>query len=335
MGIPAKMGVHPEADKTLATAAPGPHLCTMPTVRDPRKDKVRNGEAGLAALETFFRDRETRPGVVARRLVGRPRKEDALLTEQLIQERRRRTRLDGSVDGALVKTAWTAWELLDLGCPLDHSGVLRPVGFVLARQDKPGHFGEGCDPARHEQDLCRHALRGFFSAGTANDVVAPLGFPVGTVIAEENAARFAASCFALRTVLRAGEDQRATVRGHVESLIAMVERSVEWAGDTAPDLEFFALGGMALAPINYRPQVEQALSRVLAQQQSDGTWPGADLFHALDMLLSLPFPSAREALKRATPALLSRQQPSGAFDEIGDEERALVALRVLKLTVNG
>lgn len=286
---------------------------------------------GLERLEAFFKDRASRAGVVARRLFGRPQRDDERLAEQLIQERRRRTRMTGSLDGSLVKTAWAAWEFLDLDSPSDHSAVVRTIGYVLSQQNKPGHFGEGCTPERHERGLCRHALSGFFSAGTADEDVAPLEFPSGITLADETEARFAASCFALRTVLRAGEDRRQAVIQHIESLLRLLERAEAWDGDQALTLTFFAVGALALAPITYRPRVEQFLDRLGGKQRPDGTWPATDLFHACDMLLTAGTGPAREALLRTVPVLLGLQLPSGAFDPAEHEERALIGARVLKL----
>jgi hypothetical protein len=117
-----------------------------------------------------------------------------------------------------METAWSAWELLQLGCPSDHPGVNRMVGYLLSRQDKAGRWGEGCSERRHGIGHCRHSVSGFFSPGSRDESIAPLTLANGTVIASEYDARFAASCFALRVVLAAGQDRRSAVRQHVESL---------------------------------------------------------------------------------------------------------------------
>lgn len=315
----------------------------MPPVRDPEKSRswtTQNQPAvpspeeltqAKERLREFFRDRTTRPGVVARRLLGQPRRDDPTLVEQLIAERRRKTRLNGSTDGSLVRTAWTVWELLELDNPVDHSAVVRTVGWVLTQQDKPGHFAEGCDPDRHERRVCRHFLNGFFSAGTADQDIGPLTFPSGVTVEAEHDARFAASCFALRTVLRAGEDRRAAVLQHVDGLVELLKQPDAWGGDRNPDLVFFALGVVALAPIRYRPGLEALVKQVVDRQHPGGGWSNASLFHACDMLLLAPTAAARDALRRATPLLCSMQQPSGAFDSENDEEKALIGLKVLLL----
>ncbi len=56
-----------------------------------------------------------------------------------------------------------------------------------------------------------------------------------------------------------------------------------------------------------------------------------DLIHALDMLITVATPACLDAVRRAAPLLCTFQHESGAFDEGGGEERALIALRALAL----
>lgn len=282
-----------------------------------------------AALE-FFGERESRCAVLARRLGGHPRPHDEALTDHLIRERRRRTRMDGSMGGSLVDTAWVAWELLDLGCPPDHAAVVRTLGFVLGRQDTPGRFGEGCDDERHEGRRCHHYVSGFFSPGPRDESIAPLSFPSGITLRKEEPARFAASCFALRSALRGGAEGRAAIQRHLDSLLQLEPL---WSGEHAgwpPDLMFFALGALAYGPLSTRPNVDRLANGIIGRQLEDGAWRGADLWHALEMLLSFSSAAARRAVGKAAPLVLARQEADGGFDG-GDEERTLIALRVLAL----
>ncbi|NIM49833.1 MAG: hypothetical protein GTN62_06190 [Gemmatimonadales bacterium] len=282
----------------------------------------------------FFRDRESRGGVLARRLLGQMRPDDRTLAEHLVRALRRKTRMDGSVEGSLVRTAWVAWELLDLGCSVDHAAVVRTVGYVLAAQDGPGHFGEGCSRERHGRRLCHHFLRGLFSPGARDIAIAPLAVPSGAVMEAEEEARLAASCLALRVVLRAGEDRRAVVRQHVETLLQLPELWNTWNESWSSDLVFLALGALVLAPIEYRPRVEDYATHVLKQQDRDGGWQGSHLFNALDALWSAPPAVARTAAQQAAPLLCRLQQESGAFSKDNDEEQALIALRILQLAAS-
>jgi len=283
----------------------------------------------LDRLAEYFRPRKTRPGVLARRLLKIEAPDEDVLVEHLVRERRRYTRMDGSSQGSFVRTAWATWELLQLDSPPDHSGVVRTVGYLIPRQDQPGrHWGEGCAPDRHERRECQHYLNGFFSAATADEALAPLRFPSGVELADEAGARFAASCFALRSVLRAGEDRRTAVRRHLESLLHLPDLW-EQAGRWSTDLALFAIGALAFAPLDLRERAGAALDAVASRQGRDGNWPEASAFHAADMLLSVPRAEARRVVVRTAPALWAALEQDGLTDGDEQEERALIALRAL------
>ena len=277
----------------------------------------------------FMAGRRTRPAVVVRRLLGHPDPTDAELSEHLIREIRRRTRIDGSMNGALAETAWSAWELMELGCLTDCAGLVRMVGYVLAQQDKPGHFGEGCTPEAHDRRHCHHFMAGFFSPGGRDMELAPLVLPSGVSFADEDEARLAASALTLRTVLRAGEDRRHGVVDHVGALLDSDLLADPWAGAGNPDLFFLLAGAIAYAPPEYRARLGEARATMADRQQPDGTWPDTYLFHALDMLAGMTGPEARGAAVRAAAHLSEIQRPNGAFDDEGTEEWVAIATRVL------
>ncbi len=290
------------------------------------------GEALGEALEraaTFFERRESRAGILGRRLTGRTRLDDGDLAEHLIRDLRRRTRIDGSIGGSLVDTAWAAWELMDLGCAEDCAGLVRVLGYLLTQQDKPGHFAEGCSPERHAARRCHHALQGFFSPGGRDDPIAPVTLPSGATFEDEEEARLAVSCLALRSVLRAGEDRREAVRRHVASLLDSDLMAGAWSADGNPDLLFLAVGAAGHGPIETRARLGPLLGEVLAHQGTDGTWARAHTFHALGMLSRLADARIRQVATAITPHLCAQQRPSGAFDPTDNEEWALVATRTL------
>lgn len=292
-------------------------------------------ERALDGLADFFDSKQTRAAVVARRLLGTSHSGDASLTDQLIRERRRKTRLDGSINGSLAETAWGLRELLQLGCGRDHAGLHRMLGFVLSRQDKPGRFGEGCSDRRHEIAHCNHYLSGFFSPGGADEPQAPLALPTGAVITTEFGARFAASCVALRAVLGTGEEKREAIKKHVESLLLLASRWYDLGEfPKSMDVVFSATGALGAAPRAYRDEVATVIDNVVHLQKDDGTWPDVSLFHALDGLQSSPNEKAVAACRSATGALLAVQQPDGSFDETHNEEFALIAVRALKPLAN-
>ncbi len=281
-----------------------------------------NLELAFERAAEFLRKRPTIAGALAR-FVTKTEHKDRQLVEHLIRERRRKTRMDGSVDGSFVRTAWTAWDLLELGCPPDHAAVVRTVGFLLSKQNQPGRFGELCSDEEHAAQRCQHFVRGFFSPGSRDQAIAPLAFPSGLTVASEDEARSAMSCFALRVVLRAGEDRRESVRSHLDSLPALIDGSA--------DLAIFALGALSLAPPPFKKMRDDIAAKIFALQSPSGEWRDVDLFHLLDALLAIPTPAMEDRILRTVPVLCALQRAGGAFDSEEHEGRALIALRTLSL----
>jgi hypothetical protein len=306
----------------------------------------------------YFDGRETRAGVVARRLLGRRRPDDDRLVAALARERRARLRSDGSVGGDLVATAWLAWELMDLGRGPDDEAVRRSVKWLLGRQDKDG--AEACLPRRHEIALNDHSIGGFFSYRSKGRTVRRLVLPDGAAAVSDQGARFLASCFALRSVLRAGQIEAelraqaeavgrqvraptakapkarpavgildlSLVRRHVGSLLALPKMWDSWGGLWQPTLTVSALAAIAWAPLPFRAQLPILAEHLALNQKPDGSWRNLDIVHAVDSLVSVPLPQAREAVALAAPKLARFQSPKGV---VGTgpraEERTLAALR--------
>ncbi len=283
----------------------------------------------LERLGSFFEERSSRQGILARSLLGRPGRGDAELRSRLIREMRAETRIDGSVGGSVVPTIWRAIELMELGHSGDEAGTIRVMGWVLALQELPGGFAEGCTQARHRQKVCEHFIGGFFAPAPPHMRVSPVTLPNGKVFRAEGAARFAVSCLALRAALMAGYERRPGVIRHLESLVLLHEQWQDWKGYFAPDMIVSALGALALAPPPHRTVLDSAAKFVAANQLQDGTWPNADLFHTLEALLLAGTSQARRAVVRAVPGLLAMQRPDGSFGSTAREERALIALRAL------
>lgn len=266
--------------------------------------------AALDGAAAFFATRESLNGVVARRLLGHSGPRDRELTDHLIRERRRRSRLDGSIGGSLVTTAHALWDLLELGADRGDAGVVRLAGFLLTQQDRPGRWSDD-----------GIAGDGFFSPGPPSSPIAPLTLPSGTVFAVEDDARFVASCLTLRAVLRAGHEHRASVVTHLESLLRL--RVLE------PHLGFVVLAALGMAPPAYWTRIDTLVAEAERHQRDDGSWPDVTVFHAVALLLTVPTPAARQLIARAAPWIVARQRESGAFDEAENESTALTALRAL------
>jgi hypothetical protein len=283
----------------------------------------------IERLRLFFGAGATRQAVLARQALEQAAPDDEKLAARLLDDMRAGSRMDGSIGGEVVATIWRAHEMLDLGAPADHAGTARVLGWVLELQSKPGAFSAGCSAPRHAHRACEHFIAGFFSPAPSEQRFAPVMFPNGKLFRADPAARFAVSCLALRAALRAGLEYRPQVRQHMISLVQLQE---QWLGDNgyfAPDAVVAGIHALAFAPSEHRDLLPRLSSYLASQQEEDGSWSQADLFHTLEALHALHTPEAHVAVRRAVPVLLSRQRIDGSFGSTAQQERALIALRSL------
>ncbi|HEU4681366.1 MAG TPA: hypothetical protein VFS51_06445 [Gemmatimonadales bacterium] len=283
---------------------------------------------GIERLMRFFGSAPTRQGILARRALGQAAPDDQALARRLIDQMQRESRSDGSVVGAVVPTIWRAHELLDLGSH-EEAECRRVVGWVLQLQEKPGAFCRGCSPTRHTHRVCEHFISGFFSPAPPEQRLAPVMLPNGKVFRAEPAARFAISCLALRAALRSRMESHPAVERHLASLLQLQEQWTDWNGYFAGDTIVSGVHALALMARSRRAPSDRLTSIIVAQQGPDGTWSHADLFHTLEALVALGTSEARDAVRRAVPALLARQREDGSFGTTARQERALIALRSL------
>ena len=256
----------------------------------------------FAKVTGFLAERDTRPGIVARQLSGRERPADARLAEILAAERRARSKMDGSIEGSLVRTAWAAWEMMDLGADPLHGGLDRLVSWILQQVE----------------------------TGTVTDQ-APLTLPSGAVFEASDASAFAARCLGLRALLRARREGRPAVARLLDEL----------ANGPQPatlNLSACALAALALVPPPHRRHLDGLVSRLGRAQGADGGWTEADLFHMLEALVLAGIRPARVVAAQAAPALIARLRDDGSFDDPPHDdpvhdERALVGMRALQIAV--
>ena len=285
--------------------------------------------AAIERLALFFGMERTRQGLLAREALGRTDAADAALAERLRHELASGLRPDGTVAGGAVPTIWRVHELLDLGEPKDAPAIVRPLSWVLGQQDRPGTFHDGCDRARHARQLCQHFLAGFFAPAPPVQRLAPVTLPTGKVFRVEPAARFAISCLALRTALRAGCGDRPSVTRHIQSLARISEQWTEWNGYFSPDTVVAGLHALAVAGPEHRHIVDRLVGVVTSNQGVEGGWASADLFHVVDALLAAGTLEAQVTVRRAATALAARQRTDGTFGTVAQQERALIGLRAL------
>ncbi|HET6777580.1 MAG TPA: hypothetical protein VFH26_01690 [Gemmatimonadales bacterium] len=299
---------------------------------DPTQADVRGPHSaveGIERLRMFFAEGSTRQAILARQVLGQPASDDELLARRLVDDMRAETRMDGSIAGEVLATIWRAHELMDLGSAGDHAGTVRVLGWVLGLQAKPGAFSDGCSATRHAQRTCEHFISGFFSPAPWEQRFAPVMLPTGKVFRAEPAARFAVSCLALRAALRGRLEHRPLVRQHLLSLVQLHEDWNDWNGYFAGDAIVAGIHALAFASAEHRGILPKLSTFIAANQADDGTWRQADLFQTLDALHALHTPEAHSAVRRAVPALLGRQRIDGSFGSTAQQERALIALRVL------
>ncbi|HEX5004064.1 MAG TPA: hypothetical protein VFV65_02045, partial [Gemmatimonadales bacterium] len=270
--------------------------------------KQAQARAAIERLEQFFAPRTSRAAILAREALGRPAAGDDAARAGIVAALQKGLRPDGSVGGAALPTIWRAIELMELGHAGQEPGTARLVTWVLGLAGKPGAFGEGCHPARHEQKACDHYLAGFFAPAPDTERLAPISLPCGKTFRAEAAARFAVSCLGLRAVLMAGLAGRASVKKHLTSLSLLANEWTDWGGYYAPDLIVSALHPLAISPPVHRGATLKTAAFIADNQESDGTWKNADFFHALESLMAAGTPPAVKAVAKAAPALVAMQR---------------------------
>lgn len=283
----------------------------------------------LDRLALYFSAEPTRQGLLARAALHAEGRRDQEITRSLIAELESDIRPDGSVGGGALATIWRVHELSHLSRSTGGTALDALMRWVLALQGQPGAFGEGCDKERHAKRACEHYLHGFFAPGPPGIRLAPVTFPNGKVFRAEAAARFALSCLALRAALQTGAGNRPSIDRHVRSLAALAAGWTSWKGFFAPDTMVAGLHALADAGPAQRGVVVAVVALVAAHQDPAGSWPNGDLFHTLDALMATGLPEAREAVRRALPALAERQRADGSFGSAAQQERALIGLRAV------
>lgn len=284
-------------------------------------------------------------GLMARRELGRPRPDDAELAASLMGGILETQADDGSWDGALVQTADTLLRLRALaavdagasGPGAAERGIARGIAWLRGRQGEPGRYGDGCSAERHRLGLCHHFLGGFFSPAPGTAPIAPLRLPTDGEIEAEPDARLAASCIALHALFLLGRDST-DLRLHVEGLRRIVGLWDRWTTELfVPTVGLLALRALLAAPQTSATHgaLDRGLAMVRDSQRADGSWPEADIFIALDLLLGAANAGYaghdwNAALKRGASLLGAMQSEDGAWGRESPPLRTLIGWRVLR-----
>jgi hypothetical protein len=89
-----------------------------------------------------------------------------------------------------------------------------------------------------------------------------------------------------------------------------------------------ALSAIAWSPEPFRNQLPILAEHLAMNQKPDGSWRNLDMVLAVDALVDVPLPQARESVALAAPRLAKLQGPNGALGAgVDGEERTLTALR--------
>lgn len=297
----------------------------------------------LERLEDGLLDAPILEALIARREAGANRPADERNATALTQELCRFQDADGSWGGSLVRTA-EALLLMHALTPAPNERVLACVTrggeWIRTREGVEGAFGEGCDPARHAAGLCSHVLAGFFSPAPASADLTGLTLAVPARFGSDADARLGASCVALLALLHWGFSG-ADIDVHLASLRQLV------TADSLASLPDGSAGGfvaavtalLASTPDDTRAAGGRAgITRLLRMQRADGSWPGADTFHVLDLLLRASAQgfggdAVDGAIQRAVEMLALLQRADGSWGRETGPERMLVGWRALRHAV--
>jgi hypothetical protein len=296
----------------------------------------------LGRLEDALLNARILEAVLARREAGMARETDAGHSEALARELCRFQGESGSWGESLARTS-EALLLLNALTPaaggVVRAAVKRGVTWMRSLEGRPGAYAEGCDAKRHEAGTCAHVLTGFLSAADPDTDLAGLTSSAPARFGTDADARLGVSCVALQAALRWGfrDDAEERQLAGIRKVIADGLRSTVEAG---------AVGGYVAAiealvesrpDDETRPVVAAGINHVLRIQRADGSWPGADTFHVLDLLLrasdaGFADPAIDAAVARAVEMLALLQRSDGSWGRETGPERMLVGWRAFRHT---
>lgn len=277
--------------------------------------------------------------VLARREAGRSAPDDLSLLDELAQVVVQEQDISGGWGGSLLRTAEALLLLHDFQSRSTEvtASVGRALNWLALQQNQPGRFGEPCESDLHHAQLCHHFTTGFFAEPVLRERNRSWVLASGLELRDPRGYTFAASALALRAVVT----WRSPTQTDIEHLDAL-RRFAQFAfKGGAPRLLLGAvlagLGALAAAPRTPggMTAVHGALSRLAGLQRADGSWPGIDIIHVLDLLLfaisrGYGSPLFDAAICRAADQLVLMLRPDGSWGATEAPSRALVGWRALR-----
>jgi hypothetical protein len=298
-------------------------------------------ESALRRTENYLLTAPIVEALIARREADAELPDDAELITVLAEELLEHQAEDGSWGGHVSRTAEG---LLLLGALLPqkkkHEAAKRGVAWLRTRQNKPGRFGEPCEPDLHAAGVCHHSTSGFFSPAGPQVSLAGHTLQNGLKFVTDRDARLGISALTLRAITRWTELTEED-RKHVQALTRLLEGAfrpgrVSLLGAAASLEALYALASAPRTP-ELTVALHTTLSRLAHTQRADGSWAELDSFPVIDVLLhairsGYGSPVFDGALLRASEQLTFSQTSDGAWGTNADPYRTLTGWRALRFT---
>lgn len=295
-----------------------------------------------AAVERVTRrllDSPVYEAVLARREAGRSAPDDGALLDELAHVVVQEQDVLGSWGGSLIRTAEALLLLREFESRSTEvtSAVGRALEWLALQQNGVSRFGDPCEPDLHHTRLCHHFAAGFYAAPELQERNTPLVLASGLELRDLRGCRFAASALALRAAFLWRSLTQADA-DHLDALRNVAQLAFRPGAPRLPvGALLIGLGTLAAAPRT--PQgmtaIHGAISRLVGMQRADGSWPGIDINHVLDVLLysigrGYGSPLFDAAIRRAADQLVLTLHPDGLWGVAEAPARVLVAWRALR-----
>jgi hypothetical protein len=310
------------------------------------RDTLR-GAAGRA--ERLLLSMPVLESLLARRDLGHEPEATAELMAEVAHELCASRESDGSFQHSVSRTA----EHLLLLRELDHDRRLaelaRPSvewlrGRLRAAADAPSPRATGrlCTPLLHEYRVCSHHAQALLLVVPADVDLGIMRLLNGAAFTSDLDARVALASLSLAALI-SWDMSAAPWRQQVLTLhrVIALEEGRHGTIMSTNGLACVALALLAAAqvarPLEFpeaRAWFEAALQILVGRQRGDGTWPSADLFFVLSVIVQAAgVPAladvARAALRRPAQQLALLQQPDGGWSRSRGPWPLLIGWRVL------
>ena len=278
-------------------------------------------------------------GLLARRELGAADVRDLLLIADAVTELISSQERNGSWQDDLGVTAEMVLLLRALepepGNATGHA-LSRAAGWLLGRAGIDGRYGDSCDAVLHARGFCCHFLAGFLSPSGRDASLAGFLLPGGAPFNSDDDARLGLSCIGLRALLACGI-RNSTVALHIEGLERVLKVGGARPGQPL-SVTSAACALAALASAGSLDAAHAALATVVTQQRADGSWPGGELFHVLDAVLTAhdhgcQTPESMAATNRVAGMLAVTLHENGTWGRAARAQDTYVGWRALRAAV--